>query len=93
MVSQKFKNGIHLPSSYSNLIKSHIEDRFIHDMGESILVSDRALKGLVERLNNDFQGRRLRQCILEQSDYYTKELLKDIRLGSYDYSQDLIFSP
>lgn len=90
---RKNKNGIHLPNFVSDWVKSLLENRDFEIKNDSIFVFDRALKILIERSADDFQGRRLKQLILEKSDFYTRDWLQDVRLGSYDYSQDLIYKP
>lgn len=89
----KNKNGIHLPKNVSDLIKKHLETREFQELDKSIFVSDKSLKTLIERSEDGFQGRRLKQLILEKTDLYTQDWLQDVHLGTYDYTQDLIFRP
>lgn len=90
---RKNKNGIHLPIFVSDSVKTLLENRDFEIQNDSVFVSGRALKVLIERSVDDFQGRRMKQLILENSDFHTRDWLQDVRLGSYDYSQDLMFKP
>ncbi len=90
---RKNKNGIHLPTFVSDSVKFLLTKHDFQIQNESIFVLDRGLKTLIERSSDDFQGRRLKQLILENSDIHTRNWLQDVRLASYDESQDLMFKP
>lgn len=90
---RKNKSGIHLPTFVSESVQTLLENRDFQIQNDSVFVFERALKTLIERSSDDFQGRRMKQLILEKSDFHTRDCLQDVRLGSYDYSQDLMFKP
>jgi hypothetical protein len=90
---RKNKSGIHLPTFVSDSVQTLLENRDFEILNDSVFVADRALKVLIERSVDDFQGRRMKQLILENSDFHTRDWLQDVRLGWRRRFQSVPFLP